>query len=78
MADPRTKEELLQEIESTASENESYKECKTSLAELNQDIDKLMKPGKKRRLLQIIVRQWRRSYVPSCRTPTALQQDSRQ
>ena len=33
MADPRTKEELLQEIESTASENESYKECKTSLAE---------------------------------------------
>ena len=46
MADPRTKEELLKEIENAASENESYQEFKTSLAELNQDIDKLMKPGK--------------------------------
>ena len=46
MADPRTKEELLQEIENTASENDSYKKFKESLTDLNHNIDELMKPGK--------------------------------
>ena len=46
MADPRTREELVKEIENTASENENYKGFKDALAELNQKIDELMKPGK--------------------------------
>lgn len=43
MADPRTKEELLQEIKNTESENQNYREFKESLTDLNHDIEELMK-----------------------------------
>ena len=46
MADPRTKEELLQEIKNTESENQNYREFKESLTNLNHDIEELMKPVK--------------------------------
>ncbi|MBR0145200.1 MAG: hypothetical protein IJM25_00880 [Eubacterium sp.] len=46
MADPRTKEELLQEIKNTESENQNYREFKESLTDLNHDIEELMKPKK--------------------------------
>ncbi|MCR4837811.1 MAG: hypothetical protein K5897_02595 [Eubacterium sp.] len=44
MADPRTKEELLEEIKNKQSDNESYAKFKASLQSLVQDIDSLMIP----------------------------------
>ena len=45
MADPRTKEELLAEINNKKSDNKSYIEFKESLQSLVQDIDALMNPS---------------------------------
>ena len=45
MADPRTKEELLAEINNKKSDNKSYIEFKESLQNLMQDIDALMNPS---------------------------------
>ena len=44
MAEPRTKEELLEQISNRKSENEFYTKFKESLQDLMQDIDNLMKP----------------------------------